>query len=41
VETILGGAPKTSFLKHGDTMSIWMADETGHPIFGIIEQVVA
>lgn len=41
VETILRGAPETSFLKHGDTVSIWMADETGHPIFGMIEQVVA
>lgn len=41
VETILRGAPETSFLKHGDTVRIWMADESGHPIFGVIEQVVA
>jgi len=41
VETILRGAPETSFLKHGDTVRISMADESGHPIFGVIEQVIA
>jgi len=41
VETILEGKPKTPFLKHGDTVRIWMDDDTGHPIFGVIEQTVA
>jgi fumarylacetoacetate (FAA) hydrolase len=40
VETILEGAAKTPFLKRGDTVRIWMDDEAGHPIFGVIEQVV-
>ena len=40
VETILEGAAKTEFLKRGDTVRIWMDDEAGHPIFGVIEQVV-
>ncbi len=40
VETILHGAPQTPFLKHGDTVRIWMEDEKHHPIFGVIEQVV-
>jgi fumarylacetoacetate (FAA) hydrolase len=41
VETILSGAPKTPFLKRGDTVRIWMDDDKGHPIFGVIEQSVA
>jgi fumarylacetoacetate (FAA) hydrolase len=41
VETILAGEAKTEFLKHGDTVRIWMDDERGHPIFGVIEQSVA
>ncbi len=41
VETILDSKPATSFLKHGDTVRIWMDDEAGHPIFGTIEQTVA
>jgi len=41
VETILEGAAKTPFLRHGDTVRIWMDDERGHPIFGVIEQTVA
>jgi fumarylacetoacetate (FAA) hydrolase len=41
VETILEGKARTEFLKHGDTVRIWMDDERGHPIFGVIEQVVA
>jgi len=41
VETILHGAPVTPFLKYGDTVRIWMDDEAGHPIFGVIEQAVA
>jgi len=40
VETILEGKPKTEFLKRGDTVRIWMDDEAGHPIFGVIEQTV-
>lgn len=40
VETIQHGAPKTPFLAHGDHVRIWMDDEAGHPIFGVIEQVV-
>jgi fumarylacetoacetate (FAA) hydrolase len=40
VETILEGKPKTDFLKRGDSVRIWMDDEAGHPIFGVIEQTV-
>jgi fumarylacetoacetate (FAA) hydrolase len=40
VETILDGKAATPFLKHGDTVRIWMEDATGHSIFGAIEQVV-
>jgi len=40
VETILKGAPETPFLKHGDTVRIWVEDETGRPIFGTIDQTV-
>lgn len=40
VETILDGKAATSFLKSGDTVRIWMEDEHGHPIFGVIEQEV-
>ncbi|MDB5697922.1 MAG: hydrolase family protein, partial [Alphaproteobacteria bacterium] len=40
VETILDGTPSTPFLKHGDTVRIWMDDEEGHPLFGTIEQTV-
>ncbi len=40
VETILDGKPVTPFLKHGDTVRIWMEDSAGHSIFGAIEQVV-
>ncbi len=40
VETILEGSARTPFLKHGDGVRIWMEDETGHPIFGTIEQTV-
>ena len=40
VETILDGQPATPFLKQGDTVRIWMDDEQGHPIFGVIEQEV-
>jgi fumarylacetoacetate (FAA) hydrolase len=40
VETILKGAPERPFLKHGDTVRIWMEDEAGRPIFGTIDQTV-
>jgi fumarylacetoacetate (FAA) hydrolase len=40
VETILDGKAATPFLKHGDTVRIWMDDARGHPIFGVIEQQV-
>ena len=40
VETILDGKPATPFLKAGDSVRIWMEDETGHTIFGAIEQEV-
>jgi fumarylacetoacetate (FAA) hydrolase len=41
VETILAGKPSTGFLTQGDTVRIWMDDDRGHPIFGVIEQTVA
>ena len=41
VETILGGAPVTPFMKFGDTVRIEMLDADGHSIFGAIEQTVA
>jgi fumarylacetoacetate (FAA) hydrolase len=40
VETIVGGAPTTAFLKAGDTVRIWAEDDKHHPIFGTIEQTV-
>jgi fumarylacetoacetate (FAA) hydrolase len=40
IETIANGAPATPFLKHGDTVRIWMDDEQRHPVFGVIEQAV-
>lgn len=40
VETIRDGAPATPFLKHGDTVRIWMEDDHGHAIFGTIDQNV-
>jgi fumarylacetoacetate (FAA) hydrolase len=40
VETILGGAPVTPFLKGGDIVRIWMEDDKRHPVFGVIEQTV-
>jgi len=41
VETIVEGKPNTPFLRQGDTVRIWMDDDKGHPIFGVIEQTVA
>ena len=40
VETIIGGAAVTPFLKHGDTVRIEMLDDKRRSIFGAIEQVV-
>ncbi len=40
IETINDGAPKTPFMKFGDTVRIEMADEQGNDIFGSIDQVV-
>ncbi len=40
VETIQDGEAKTPFLQPGDTVRIWMDDDRGHPIFGVIEQEV-
>ncbi len=39
-ETIEGGAPKTSFLKFGDSVRIEMFDAQGTSIFGAIDQTV-
>ncbi|MFI4950260.1 MAG: FAA hydrolase family protein, partial [Caulobacterales bacterium] len=41
IETIASGAPRTPFLKAGDTVRIEMRDAKRHSIFGAIEQVVA
>lgn len=40
IETILDGAPKTPFLRHGQRVRIWMDDANGKSIFGAIDQVV-
>ncbi|UOD30412.1 fumarylacetoacetate hydrolase family protein [Massilia violaceinigra] len=40
-ETIEHGAPKTSFLKFGDSVRIEMFDAAGASIFGAIDQTVA
>ncbi len=40
IETIVGGAPKTHFLRFGDAVRIEMKDKAGHSIFGAIEQSV-
>jgi fumarylacetoacetate (FAA) hydrolase len=40
VETLLHGAPKTSFLAFGDKVRIEMKNRAGHSIFGAIEQTV-
>ncbi len=39
-ETIAGGAPRTPFMKAGDTIAIEMHDAAGRSIFGRIEQKV-
>ena len=41
VETILRGTAETSFLTAGDSVRIWMDDDRGQPIFGVIDQQVA
>jgi fumarylacetoacetate (FAA) hydrolase len=40
LETLECGAPKTSFMRFGDTVRIEMLDAQGHSIFGAIEQTV-
>jgi fumarylacetoacetate (FAA) hydrolase len=40
IETIEAGAPKTPFMRFGDTVRIEMKDRAGHSIFGAIEQMV-
>ena len=41
IETIEGGAPKTEFMKFGDTIRIEMKGADGRSVFGAIEQRVA
>ena len=41
IETIYDGAPKTPFMKFGDTVEIKMKDAQGKSVFGAIEQKVA
>jgi len=41
IETIEEGAPKTDFMKYGDTIRIEMKGKDGHSLFGAIEQAVA
>jgi fumarylacetoacetate (FAA) hydrolase len=40
IETIQDGAPKTAFMKFGDTVRIEMLDPSGASIFGAIEQQI-
>lgn len=40
IETIETGAPKTSFMRFGDTVRLQINDAKGHSIFGAIEQTV-
>ena len=40
IETIEGGAPKTAFMQHGDTIRIDMKGADGASVFGAIEQRV-
>lgn len=41
VQTILQGEPHTPFLRWGDRVRIWMEDDGGAAIFGVIDQQVA
>ena len=40
IETIEGGAPKTSFMRFGDRIRIEMQDSDGRSIFGAIDQAI-
>jgi fumarylacetoacetate (FAA) hydrolase len=40
LEQIATGAPVTPFLTFGDRVHIEMTDDSGHSIFGAIDQVV-
>jgi fumarylacetoacetate (FAA) hydrolase len=40
VEKIQTGEMKTAFLKRGDAVRIEVRDDSGHSIFGAIEQTV-
>jgi fumarylacetoacetate (FAA) hydrolase len=40
VETLIEGKPSTPFLRFGDRIRIEMQDDSGHSIFGAIEQSV-
>ena len=40
VETIVDGTPTTPFLSDGDHVQIWMEDDSGQSIFGMIDQKV-
>ncbi len=40
IETIQQGAPQTRFMQPGDRVQIWMEDERGQSIFGMIDQTV-
>jgi fumarylacetoacetate (FAA) hydrolase len=40
LEQLETGAPKTPFLKFGDSVRIEMLDKNGHSIFGAIDQRV-
>jgi fumarylacetoacetate (FAA) hydrolase len=41
IEKIAGGEFKTPFMKPGDVVRIEMKDESGHSIFGAIEQIIS
>ncbi|XAH24237.1 fumarylacetoacetate hydrolase family protein [Xylophilus sp. GW821-FHT01B05] len=41
IETIQDGAPKTAFMKFGDTIRIEMKNRNGQSIFGAIDQKIA
>jgi fumarylacetoacetate (FAA) hydrolase len=41
IETIESGAPKTAFMRYGDTIRIEMKGRDGSSVFGAIEQQVA
>ncbi len=41
IETILDGAPKTAFMKFGDTIRIEMKGLDGQTLFGAIDQTIA